>query len=319
MEGMPGPMKLPAAVCTEEVPLRNDREHFYYQLALIRAFEERVLDLFGKGELFGTTHACIGQEANAVGVIASLQGRDVIVSNHRCHGHYLAYSGDAQGLMAELMGKRGGVCDGRGGSQHLCARNFYTNGVQGNMLPVAAGMAYAEKAKSSGAIVVVFMGDGTFGEGSVYETFNLISLWKLPLLVVVENNRYAQTTPLSQNFSGSFPGRAKAFALSCGEIDSTDVEEIFGRFTGLVDTVRKTCRPHVEIVHTYRLCAHSKGDDHRPQAELDAHWKMDPLRVLGGRMEDERRQQIERRAGEELRRAEDAARSMPWPSLVAGG
>jgi TPP-dependent pyruvate/acetoin dehydrogenase alpha subunit len=128
---------------------------FYYQMVLIRKFEERMLDLFSKGELFGTTHAYIGQEAGAVAVMNNLAKQDIVFSNHRCHGHYLARTGDVEGLMAELMGKEGGICGGRGGSQHLCKDNFYTNGVQGSIVPVAAGMAYAEKIKKTDAITAL--------------------------------------------------------------------------------------------------------------------------------------------------------------------
>jgi len=245
-----------------------------------------------------------------------LEDRDIVVSNHRCHGHYLARSGDTLGLFAELMGKREGVCGGRGGSQHLCAANFFTNGVQGSILPLAAGMAYAEKVKGSDAIGVVFMGDGTFGEGAVYETFNLIALWSVPLLVVVENNGYAQTTPLALNLRGSFVGRAQAFGLECGEIESTDVEELRERFAGLVNSVRLNGRPHVEVIHTYRLCAHSKGDDFRPAAELAARGRLDPLKILGERISEGRRLRIDGRVREEILRAEKAARSMPFPALA---
>ena len=112
----------------------------------IRRFEESLLELFSAGKLVGTTHTYIGQEANAVGVIAHLErGRDVIVSNHRCHGHYLAFTGDVVGLLREVMGKQGGVCGGKGGSQHLCNGSFYSNGVLGSTVPVAAGMALAEQ------------------------------------------------------------------------------------------------------------------------------------------------------------------------------
>ena len=120
----------------------------YRQIYRIRRFEETVLANFQKGIFFGTTHTYLGQEANAVGIISQIQDRDIVFSNHRCHGHYLAYGGDMVSLFAELMGRETGVCGGRGGSQHLHWRNFYSNGVQGGIVPIATGMALAEKYKN---------------------------------------------------------------------------------------------------------------------------------------------------------------------------
>ena len=291
------------------------REHFYYQMVLVRRFEERVFELFAKSELFGTTHGYIGQEANAVAVLNHLRDDDIVVSNHRCHGHYLVRTGDVEGLMAELMGRVGGVCGGRGGSQHLCNGNFYTSGVQGSMVPIAAGMAYAEKQKGKGAIVVLFVGDGTFGQGTVYETFNMISLWQVPLLVVVENNRYAQTTPLALNFAGSFLARARAFDIPTGEIESNDVEELYPRFGQIIQKVRDQSCPHIEIIHTYRLCGHSKGDDYRPPEEIEAWRAKDPLKILGRRIDPERRLELEKKACDRINQAETAAREMSFPTL----
>jgi hypothetical protein len=146
----------------------------YRRMALIREFEERLYALFREGVLYGTTHAYTGQEAIAVGVVGRLdRERDVITSNHRGHGHYLAYSDDVDGLLAELMGRASGACRGWGGSQHLRYGNFLSNGVLGSMIPVGVGMALAEKRKQSGAIVCNFLGDGTLGEGVVYEALNM--------------------------------------------------------------------------------------------------------------------------------------------------
>lgn len=291
------------------------REHFYYQMKLVRCFEERVFKLFSEGKLFGTTHCYIGQEANAVAVLNHLRDGDIVVSNHRCHGHYLVRTGNVEGLMAELMGRTGGVCGGRGGSQHLCDGNFYTNGVQGSTVPIAAGMAYAEKKKRTGAIVILFVGDGTFGQGTVYETFNMISLWQVPLLVVVENNWYAQTTPLALNFAGSFLERAQAFDIAAGEIESNDIEELYDRFGCLIQGVRDQGRPHVEIINTYRLCPHSKGDDYRSADEIKTWRAKDQLEVLGQRIAQERRLEIDKAVCDKIDQAEEMARQMKFPTL----
>jgi len=148
----------------------------YKQLYSIRHFETLLLEKFPTGVFHGTTHTSLGQEANAVGVLSHINENDVVVSNHRCHGHFLAYGGDPAALFAELMGKPAGVCGGIGGSQHLHWRNFYSSGVQGGTVAMAAGMALAEKFSGKDTVVVDFMGDGTLGEGIVYECLNMIAL-----------------------------------------------------------------------------------------------------------------------------------------------
>src|SRR4051812_28532286 len=198
----------------------------YRRMRFIRRFEESLLELFDRGLLNGTTHACIGQEADAVAIIEHLGEDDHVFSNHRCHGHFLAHTGDALGLMAEIMGKPEGVCGGIGGSQHLCAPGFKSNGIQGGIVPNAAGIALAKKLDGDGGLSLVFIGDGTLGEGAVYETLNIASLWKLPLVVVLEDNEWSQSTPSSVNLAGSMRERFSAFGLPVFEIDSTDVDEL---------------------------------------------------------------------------------------------
>ena len=170
---------------------------------LVRLVEEQLLALFAAGRISGTTHTCIGQELSAVALARSLdRERDIIFSNHRCHGHYLAWTGDVEGLLAEVMGKSTGACGGLGGSQHLHGRGFFSNGVQGGIVPVAAGLAFAQKLDGRGGIVAACIGDGTLGEGTVYETFNIASKWQLPLLILLENNLYAQSTSQTETLAG---------------------------------------------------------------------------------------------------------------------
>jgi TPP-dependent pyruvate/acetoin dehydrogenase alpha subunit len=284
-------------------------------MVLIRFFEERTLELFTQGKLFGTTHCCIGQEATAVAIINHLRDEDVVVSNHRCHGHYLVRTGDVQGLMAELMGKSGGVCGGRGGSQHLCKDNFYTNGVQGSIVPIAAGMALAEKIKGTGAITVLFIGDGTLGQGTVYETFNMISLWQVPILVVIENNFYAQTTPTSLNLAGSFTGRPKAFGISTSESEAENIVELYEKSAQIIESVRSQTSPFVQIIHTYRFCPHSKGDDYRPKQEIESWQRKDPLKRLEKQIPVKYKSRLEEQARQRIEQAVVQAGNMPFPSL----
>ena len=295
------------------------RERLYAQMVLIRRFEERVLELFAAGELFGTTHCYIGQEANAVGIINHLAQRDIIFSSHRCHGHFLARTGKADLLMAELMGRATGLVGGRGGSQHICYENFYSNGVQGGIVPTATGMALAEKMLRTGAIAIVFMGDGTLGEGLVYEAFNLASLWSAPILFVLENNHWSQSTPVEKQLAGSILARGQAFGIDSGEIESTDAEELYEHFEPIIKKVRQEQRPHLEIIQTYRLCHHSKSDDMRPAEEIERHRQNEPLPKLRSRMSREVAERLEEEARAKVERAVTWARQQPFPSASTLG
>ena len=291
------------------------RERLYAQMMLIRQFEDRILDLFATGELFGTTHCYIGQEANAVGIINHLEQRDIVFSSHRCHGHFLARTGKANLLMAELMGRATGLVGGRGGSQHICYENFYSNGVQGGIVPTATGMALAEKILGTGAIATVFMGDGTLGEGLVYEAFNLASLWSAPVLFVIENNRWSQSTPVEKQLAGSMLDRGPAFGIESGEIESTDAEELYNHFGPIVMKVREEQRPHLEVIHTYRLCHHSKSDDMRPEEEVERHRQNEPLHKVRARLGPEVAERIDQEAASRVQQAVAWARQQPFPEV----
>ncbi len=272
----------------------TESKELYRQLYRIRRFEDTVLENFPKGIFYGTTHTYLGQEANAVGVLTHLQDGDIVFSNHRCHGHFLAYGGEMRALFAELMGKSTGVCGGRGGSQHLQWRNFYSNGVQGGILPVSTGMALAEKRKKSGAITVSFLGDGTLGEGALYESLNMASLWDAPILFVVENNLIAQTTPIELALAGSISARFAAFDIPVAELDTSDVDEISAQAEKFFDEIRLDGGPRALVLHTLRFGPHSKGDDTR-KPELVAAFKRerDPIAIHAPRLGPETRAAIE--------------------------
>ena len=233
--------------------------------------------LFAEGKLFGTVHTCIGQEFTGVAVACHTEPDDVIFSNHRCHGHYLARTGDAVGLMAEVMGRTSGICRGRGGSQHICAGGVFSNGIQGGIVPVSAGLALAQKYKQTGNIVIVFIGDGTLGEGVVYETMNIASKWDLPLLIVLENNGYSQSTSQRETLAGEITLRAEAFDIETYKGDTWAPEELVELMGRAMSGVRERSRPALFQVDTYRLMAHSKGDDDRSKQEVEHYWSLDPL------------------------------------------
>lgn len=294
--------------------IMSEELSLYQTMYRIRRFEETVLDEFKRGVFSGTTHTYIGQEADAAGVIHSLQEKDIIISNHRCHGHFLAYGGEMRALFAELMGKATGVCAGRGGSQHLHWRNFYSNGVQGGIVPIAAGMALAEKRKGSGAVVTVFIGDGTLGEGVIYEALNMAALWKVPLLVVLENNHIAQTTPTELTLAGSMTVRFAAFGWPAHELDSSDVLQIRDLAARTITEVRSNSLPQALILDTVRFGPHSKGDDTRDAAQMEALKAVrDPLQIAAARLPQAELTAIHTSVDAEVRAAFEQALADPMP------
>ena len=288
----------------------------YRTLYLIRRFEETVLEEFPHGRFYGTTHTYIGQEADAVGVLSSIQPEDIVVSNHRCHGHFLAYGGDTRALFAELLGRKTGVCGGRGGSQHLHWKNFYTNGILGGTIPIATGMALAEKYKGSQVITVNFLGDGAFGEGVVYESLNMAALWKAQILYVVENNHIAQSTPIELNLAGKIAKRFAAFDIPCHELTTSDVLEILNIAIDLIQEVRTKSEPQALIINTNRFGPHSKGDDTRDLYTIDTvRQNFDPVEIHGLRLTDESRKEIENEVDHHIRTAFEEALGDPIPTI----
>lgn len=257
--------------------IQADRLHTAY---LIRAFEERLLALYSQGKIRGTVHTCIGQEMIGVAAVAQHRPGDWYCSNHRGHGHYLALTGDYVGLFGEIMGLQGGVSGGHGGSQHLYAEGFISNGIQGGMMPIALGQALAHKLRGTDNLACIFMGDGTLGEGNVYEGLNIASKWSLPLLVVLENNGIAQSTPSSQTIAGEIADRPRAFGVKYLACDTWDIDGLMSTFAQARQIIRDEQRPVFVEVRTGRLKSHSKGDDTRATAEVNALWARDPLHQL---------------------------------------
>jgi TPP-dependent pyruvate/acetoin dehydrogenase alpha subunit len=295
-----------------KMPTSSD---LYRQLYRIRRFEEAVLDAFPSGLFYGTTHTYLGQEANAVGVLSHLDSEDIVFSNHRCHGHFIAYGGNLRALFAELMGKATGVGAGRGGSQHIHWKNFYSNGVLGSTAPVATGAALAEKFAGSGAATVIFLGDGALGQGVVYESLNIASLWNAPILFVVENNHIAQTTPTELALAGSILERFQAFGINCNELDSSDVGEIQHAAEPFFSEIRSGSGPQALILHTQRFGPHSKGDDTRDEAEMDIiRSQRDPIKIAGAVLEKKERESIEGKVQAEVAAAFEQAKKDPVPN-----
>ncbi|MFB7719009.1 thiamine pyrophosphate-dependent dehydrogenase E1 component subunit alpha [Nocardia sp. NPDC056100] len=250
--------------------LTRPQEQDLLRMLLIRHFELALLDLFAAGALHGTTHTCLGQEYVPVAVSGLLHPDDVVLSNHRGHGHYLARFDDPEGLLAEIMGRAGALCGGVGGSQHLYRPTFLSTGIQGENVTLATGIALHMRNTPGRRIAVVYTGDGTWGEGAVYEALNMAALWQVPLLIVVENNGIAQSTPTRAHMAGTVAARAAAFGVPHRKIHGCDVEAIRVELASLVDAVRGGGGPAVVEFDTFRLGPHSKGDDTRSPSELEA-------------------------------------------------
>lgn len=243
----------------------------------IRSFEEKLLNLFSEGKLNGTVHTAVGQEFTPIFISKYLNDTDYVTSNHRGHAHYLAQHDKPFELLSEIMGKESGTSGGRGGSQHIVDENFMSNGIQGGMLPIAAGVSYFYKLKNYNSIALSYIGDGTLGEGIVYEVFNLASVLELPLCVVIENNGYAQSTSFKQTFSGSMENRAKGFGIKYFKCASNDLERLDDISKKALNYVRNNTKPAIIEVDTYRLKSHSKGDDNRYSSEVELAYKNDLL------------------------------------------
>jgi 2-oxoisovalerate dehydrogenase E1 component len=234
---------------------------------LIRLVEQKFLDLFSQGKMNGTVHTCVGQEFSAVAIAGQLTQDDWVTSNHRCHGHFISKTKNWQGLIDELMGLESGVCKGLGSSQHLYAKGFLSNGPQAALVPVATGIALHNKIHKQEGIAVSYIGEGTLGEGALYEAFNLASLYRAPHLIICENNLYSQSTPQSIGVSGSILDRPKAFGIKTFEADTWNLEKLMLVSKEAIDYVR-TGHPAFFVIRTYRLNAHSKGDDDRDVSEV---------------------------------------------------
>ena len=253
----------------------------YKMIIKIRSFEELILDMFSKNKLSGTTHTYIGEEATAVAIMKYVTDKDKIFSNHRCHGHYLAYGGPEEFLLAEIMSKESGLCQGRGGSQHIHYKNFYTNGIQGGIVPNAVGMAFADKYKGErDANTLVFLGDGTLGQGVVYESLNIAAAYDIPVIFIIEDNQYAMSTKCSDVIAGDIKSRIEGFSIKTFEVESTDVDKLEVFFGDVFSYINEKRKPVCAIVHNYRLGAHSKGDDTRDLAEIESYREYDPVKIV---------------------------------------
>jgi TPP-dependent pyruvate/acetoin dehydrogenase alpha subunit len=295
----------------------------FREMLLIRHFEEKVEELFRAGELPGFLHVAIGQEAVAVGVCRALQENDVIASTHRAHGHTLAKGTPPEAVMAELYGKVEGCSHGFGGSMHLydVARgNLGANAVVGGGLPAIVGAALAFKMREEPRVAVAFFGDGATNIGTFHEALNLAQLWRLPALFVCENNRWAESTPASQQLAiEDLTKRAEAYGMRSVRIDGQDVETVYREAVQAVEEVRSGDGPVFFLCDTWRLRGHYIGDPqvYRSKDEIaEAAEQHDPLDRTRPRLElsDDDLEEFDAEVRAEVERAVEFARNGTDPA-----
>ena len=261
----------------------EDLVTMYRKMVLIRNFEDRAVELFGQGLITGSTHPCIAQEAIAVGACDALEAQDLVLATYRGHGAALAKGSDPGRVMAELLTRSTGCCKGRGGSMHLCdmEKGFVgTNAIVAAHIPIAGGVALSCKLRKTGQVVLCFFGDGASCEGEFFETLNMASLWKIPLVLMCENNGYAISVPthLSQS-TPDIADRAKGFGVAAAIVDGNDVLAVRERTAEAVALARKGGGPTLIECKTVRWERHSGFSSGRYDNPEEARrWKqVDPI------------------------------------------
>ncbi len=289
----------------------------------IRRFEERCVELYSAAKIRGFVHLYIGEEAVAVGVNEALTPEDAVVSTYREHGHALARGLTAEAVMAEMYGKATGCSGGRGGSMHLfdAQRRFYGgSAIVAGGLPLAAGLALADRMRGLPRATCCFFGDGAFAEGEFHETANLAALWNLPLLLVCENNLYAMGTALAREHAlTDLAMRAASYGMPAWAVDGMDVEAVEQAARRAVEGIRAGTGPHFLELRTYRFRAHSMYDPdrYRDKAEIERWKSRDPVARLtdtlrdGHELDDDELARMEQRIAEEVGHAVEAAEQAP--------
>jgi pyruvate dehydrogenase E1 component alpha subunit len=302
--------------------------HFYSQMLLIRRFEERAGQLYGLGLIGGFCHLYIGQEAVAVGLHSALDnGKDSVITGYRDHGHMLAYGIDPKVIMAELTGRHSGISKGKGGSMHMFSveHGFYGgHGFVGALVPIGAGLAFAHKYRKDGGVCLAYFGDGAANQGQVYETFNMASLWQLPIIFVIENNGYAMGTAVKRGSAETeFYRRGTAFRIPGMDVDGMDVLQVRQAAEIALDFVRKGNGPVLMELNTYRYRGHSMSDPakYRSREEVqEMRDKHDPIEgakkeLIARGVPEDKLKDIDKRIRAQVAEAADFAENSPEPEL----
>lgn len=275
-------------------PSPEDMKDLYREMLLIRRFEEKAGQLYGMGLIGGFCHLYIGQEAVVTGISSVQEKQDTVVTSYRDHAHMLACGMDAKGIMAELTGRVTGYSRGKGGSMHMFSREkgFYGgHGIVGASTSIGTGLGFSHKYKKDGGVAVAYMGDGASNQGQVAECYNMASLWKLPVLFVIENNKYGMGTSVERSSAGQLYKRGEGYGIPGEQVDGMDVFTVQAAARQALDYIRSGNGPYVLEVMTYRFRGHSMSDPakYRTKEEVsDYKDHKDPLIRLKGRMLEEK-------------------------------
>ena len=316
----PKPRATPA-----EKPDSQLRLKFYRDMLLIRRFEEKAGQMYGMGLIGGFCHLYIGQEAVVVGLQSCLREGDAVITGYRDHGHMLACGMEARGVMAELTGRRGGYSKGKGGSMHMFSRekNFYGgHGIVGAQVPIGTGLAFASKYSGSEAVSLTYFGDGAANQGQVYESFNIAALWSLPVVFVIENNKYGMGTSVQRAAAGQeLCKRGAGYGIPGERVDGMDVEAVRQAGLKAVAYAREK-GPIILEMETYRYRGHSMSDPakYRSREEVNKmRSEHDPIDHLGARIvadkqaDEAKLREIDREVKDIVSDASEFAQHSPEP------
>ena len=307
----------------------EDLIEFYREMLLIRRFEEKAGQMYGMGLIGGFCHLYIGQEAVVVGMQAAITDKDTVITSYRDHGHMLACGMDAKGVMAELTGRRGGYSKGKGGSMHMFSREtgFYGgHGIVGAQVPLGTGLAFAHKYLGEEAVCLAYLGDGAINQGQVYESFNMASLWQLPVVYVIENNKYGMGTSAERASARSTElyQRGQAYGIPGQQVDGMDVRAVKLAGEKAVAHARGGKGPYILEAMTYRYRGHSMSDPakYRSKEEVQKvrqeHDPIDQLRqalLASAAIDEAGLKEIDREIKAVVSEAAEFAQNSPEPDL----
>ena len=304
---------------------KEDYIKIFKKMTQIRRFEERAAQLYGMGHIGGFCHLYIGQEAVVVGVLMTIEENDSVVTTYRDHGHMIARGLEPKKIMAELTGRSTGYSKGKGGSMHMFSKenNFYGgHGIVGAQVPIGTGIAFTHKYKNQKNICRTYIGDGAMNNGQVFESFNLASLWKLPALYIIENNKYGMGTSVNRAAAGSdLYKRGEAFGIRGSIVDGMNVFKVIDAAQKAGDFVRKGKGPYILEVQTYRYRGHSMSDPakYRSKEELDSYKSNDPIEIASEEilkkkiLSKENLDSLNKQIIKEIKEAAEYALESPYP------
>ncbi|MCL4820328.1 MAG: pyruvate dehydrogenase (acetyl-transferring) E1 component subunit alpha [Vicinamibacteria bacterium] len=305
---------------------REEAFRLYRQMLLIRRFEERCAQIYVEGKIGGFLHLYIGQEAVGVGAMSLLRDDDYFITSYRDHGYAIARGTDPRPLMAELCGKATGISRGKGGSMHFYdvpRGNFGGDGIVGGHLPVAAGMGYGIRLRGTDQVCLCFFGDGAVNEGAFHEALNVSALWDLPVVYIIENNRYGMGTSLDRASSvKDLYQRGSAYGMPRREVNGMDLLAVRSVLGEAIDRARKEKRPTLIEAETYRYRGHSMSDPgkYRTKEEVEQMMQVDPIFLWGKRLIEQERfttaelEAVDKEVIAEVDACVRFADESPWPS-----